>query len=219
LFPWSKGEASRINLDKHVGAFLPILRHLLAAMFQRPTLVFLPALFLSGAAYGLFVGMAPLFGAKVLNWGEDTYASWSGQANLVAGIGGALVFGFMAEHWGARRMVVASHLATAAAAAIFLAIAADWGVPAVLIIAIFVFTALQVFGSVTTSAVAMRRCAPAVAATQFSLFMAVSNIGISLASASLGTLDRLGGFPAMVIALIGTGIIGAAFAYVAKVGR
>ena len=219
LLPWSKGAVSPTNLEKHVGAFRPIFRHLLTAMFKRPTLIFLPALLLSGAAYGLFVGMAPLFGVKLLGWGENTYAGWSGQANLVAGIIGALLFGFMAERWGARRMLIVAHLLTAAAAAGLLLLAPGWSVPAVLILAIFVFTTLQVFQTVTLSAVAMRCCAPAVAATQFSLFMAVSNVGISLASASLGTLDRLGGIPAMVVALIGTGLIGAAFALAAKVGR
>ena len=219
LMPWSRGAASPGNLDKHVGAFGPILRHLFAAMFKRPTLIFLPALFLSGASYGLFVGLAPLFGAQVLGWGEDTYSGWSGQANLAAGIVGALLIGFMAERWGARRMVIAAHLATALAAAVLLLVVADWTVPTVLVAAIFVFTTLQVWQSVSASAVAMRCCAPAVAATQFSLFMAVNNVGISLASASLGTLDRLGGIPAMVIALFGAGVIGAAFALAAKVGR
>lgn len=219
LLPWSKGSISAVNLERHVGAFLPILRHLIAAMFKRPTLILLPALFMSGAAYGLFVGLAPLFGVQLLGWAEDNYAGWSGQANLVAGILGALLFGFMAERWGARRMFIWAHLLTAAAAAGLLLVATEWSVPAVLIVAIFVFTSLQVFQTVTLSAVAMRCCAPAVAATQFSLFMASSNIGISVASASLGTIDLLGGIPAMVVALIGTGVIGAAFAIAAKVGR
>jgi len=219
LLPWSEGAASVINLDRHIGAFGPIFRGLMTAMFKRPTLIFLPALLLSGAAYGLFVGLAPLFGANVLGWGEDVYSGWSGQANLAAGVAGAVVFGFVAERWGARRMFVGAHLLTAVTAAILLSLQPNWAAPTILIVAIFAFTAIQVLQQVTLSAVAMRCCAPAVAATQFSLFMAVSNLGISIAAASLGTLDRLGGMPAMVVAIIAVGVFGAAFAFAAKLGR
>lgn len=72
------------------------------------------------------------------------HSGWSRQANLAAGIIGALLFGFMAERWGARRMLIVSHLLTAAAAAGLLLVS-DWSVPSVLIAAIFVFTTLQVF--------------------------------------------------------------------------
>lgn len=219
ILPWTSGEASVTNIDRHLGAFGAILRSLLTAMFKRHTLTFLPAMFLSGAAYGLFVGMAPLFGANVLGWGDDIYAGWSGQANLLAGIAGALAFGFLAEHWGARRMFVGAHLLTAVAAFVLIMLLPSWTMPAILITAIFGFTALQVLQQVTSSAVAMRCCAPAVAATQFSLFMAVNNLGISLSSASLGTLDKLGGIYAIVIALIAVGLVGAAFAFASKVGR
>ncbi len=219
LLPWTTGAASAINVDRSLGAFGAIFRNLIAAMFERQTLIFLPAMFLSGAAYGLFVGLAPLFGVNVLGWGEDTYASWSGQANLVAGIAAVLSFGFLAERWGARRMFAGASLFTALAAMVLLALLSSWTVPTILIAAIFGFTALQVLQNVTSSAVAMRCCTPAVAATQFSLFMAVANLGISLSSASLGILDRLGGIPAMVIALIAVSVVGTAFTFAAKVGR
>ena len=218
-FPWSEGTASPTNIERHAGAFGPIFRGLWTAMFQRPILILLPALFLTGAAYGLFVGMAPLLGAKVLGWQGDIYSRWSGQANLVAGIASVFVFGFLAERWGPRRLFAGAHLMTAVAAGILLSFLGKWDTPTVLITAIFVFTALQILQSVTLSAVAMRCCAPAVAATQFSMFMAVSNLGISLASASLGALDRLGGMPAMVVAIFATGVLGAAFTLAAKVGR
>jgi len=83
------------------------------------------------------------------------YSGWSGQANLAAGIIGALLFGFMAERWGARRMLIVSHLLTAAAAAGLLLVS-DWSVPSVLIAAIFVFTTLQVFRDRSRQGVSLR---------------------------------------------------------------
>lgn len=219
LLPWTAGTATASNFDRHLGAFLPIFRSLLRAMSERHTLIFLPAMFLCGAAYGLFTGWAPLFATNVVGWDDDIYANWSGQANLLAGIAGALAFGFLAERWGARRVFTCSHMLTAVAAVALILVLPMEAVPTILITAIFAFTALQVLQQVTSSAVAMRCCAPAVAATQFSLFMAVNNLGISLSSASLGMLDRWGGMQAMVLALVAVGLLGAAFAIAAKVGR
>ena len=219
LFPWSAGAASAASVERHLGAFWPIFRNLLRAMNQQHILLFLPAMFMGGAAYGLFTGLAPLFAANVLGWGDDSYASWSAQAYLMAGIGGALAFGFVAEFCGARRTFGMAHLLGTASAIALLALQPNWSVAAIFITAVFAFNALTVMLGVCGSAVAMRCCVPAVAATQFSLFMATNNLGISAASASLGALDAAGGIPAMVAALAVVGIIGAAFAFAAKAGR
>jgi MFS transporter, PAT family, beta-lactamase induction signal transducer AmpG len=219
LLPWTSGSAQAASIDRHLGAFWPICHTLFKAMFVRRTLIFIPAMFLGGAAYGLFTGLAPLHAAKTLGWGDDIYANWSGQAYLVGGIAGALVFGFLAERWGARRLYMASHLLTAASAAVLIVLLPGWTGAGILIAAIFMFTLLDVLRGVTGAAVAMRCCSPAVAATQFSLFMAINNLGISVSSASLGILDELGGISAMIITLVSAGVAGAAFAFAAKVGR
>ena len=64
--------------------------------------------------------------------------------------------------------------------------------------------------TICLAAIGMRLCAPAVAATQFTLYMATSNLGRTLASASIGPLDALGGVPANVAALGATAFAGAA---------
>lgn len=219
LLPWTSGSAQALSIERHLGEFWPIFRGLFAAMAQRHTLIFIPAMFLGGAAFGLFTGLAPIYAATTLGWGDNIYSNWSGQANLVAGIAGAVAFGFLAEHWGARRLYTAAHILSATAAFAFLMLLSGGLAVTFFIAAIFVFTSLTVLMSVTASAVAMRCCVPAVAATQFSLFMAINNLGISMSSASLGFLDRMGGIQAMVIALIAVGALGAVFTYAAKLGR
>jgi PAT family beta-lactamase induction signal transducer AmpG len=219
LLPWSAGEASAESLDRHLGALGPIVKGVARAMTARDTLLFLPALFLGGVTYGLFIGLAPLFGAQRLGWAEATYASWTGTANLVAGLSAVLLLGFAVERWGARRSFLLHHLLGAAMALLLFWLMRGGGGSAVLVTAIFAFTLLDNLRSVSGSAVAMRLSEPAVAATQFSLFMAVANLGISAASASLGTLDRLGGLEAMAAAIVGAGLLGAGFAAAAKVGR
>ena len=219
LLPWTSGAASQRNLDLHLGAFGPIIRNLFTAMFTRQTLILVPALMAVTAAWGIFLGLAPLFSANILGWEKAAYSGWSGQANLVAGLAGGLLFGFAATRWGARRVFIAGALMASAAAAAMLGLQDQWTNPVVLITAIFTFTGLAVLRAVTSGSLAMRLCIPAVAATQFAVFMAILNLGRSFASASLGWLDSLGGIPAMFTAMAVCSLAAAAFAFAAKVGR
>ena len=219
LLPWTSGAASQRNLDLHLGAFAPIIRSLFAAMFTRQTLILVPALIAVTAASGIFLGLAPLFAANVLGWEKDIYSSWSGQANLLAGLAGGLLFGVIAGRWGARRVFILGALMAAAFALAMLGMQAQWSNPIFFIITIFGFTMLATLRAVTGGALAMRLCTPAIAATQFAVFMAILNLGRTLASASLGWLDSLGGFPAMFTAMAICSLIAAVFALAAKVGR
>lgn len=108
---------------------------------------------------------------------------------------------------------------TSAGAAAMVALQGFWTNPAAFIGAIFLFTALTFLRSVTGGSLAMRLCTPAVAATQFAVFMAIFNLGRAIASASLGWLDSLGGIPAMFAAMAVCALVTAAFAFAAKVGR
>jgi PAT family beta-lactamase induction signal transducer AmpG len=219
LLPWTAGTAADTNLDRHLGNFRVILRTLYVAMADRPTLLVALALFLGGITQGLILGLLPLHGVHALGWTKDTYANWSAQANLVAGLLGVFVFGFFTEWLGARRSTAVTMLMTAAAALACLWLLRSSGSPVVLIAAVFVFNALITLRMVTGSALAMPLCAPAVAATQFSLMMAAPNLGISAGSAMLGTLDRLGGIPAMLISMAVLGVASATVAARSHAGR
>ncbi len=219
LLPWTKGTASQRNLDLHLGAFWPIIRNLFVAMFTRQTLILVPALLAVTAAWGIFLGLAPLFATNMLGWEKAVYSSWAGQANLVAGLVCVLFVGAAASHWGARRLFIASVLVASVCAAAMVALQDHWTNPALFVAVIFIFTTLAFIRGVTTGSLAMRLCTPAVAATQFAVFMAILNLGRTLASASLGWLDSLGGISAMFAAMAVCSLFAALFAFAAKVGR
>ena len=219
LLPWTKGAASQRNLDLHLGAFAPIIRNLFAAMFTRQTLILVPALLAVTAAWGIFLGLAPLFATNILGWEKAVYSGLAGQANLVAGLVCVFFIGAAASRWGARRLFIAGALIASACAAAIVALQNHWTNPALFIGAIFIFTTLAFLRSVTGGSLAMRLCKPAIAATQFAVFMAIFNLGRTAASASLGWLDSLGGLPAMFTAMAVCSLTAAAFAFAAKVGR
>lgn len=219
LLPWTRGMASQRNLDLHLGAFWPIIRNLFAAMFTRQTVILVPALLTASAAWGIFLGLAPLFATNILGWDKAAYSAWSGQANLAAGFACVLFFGAAASRWGARCLFIGCALTTSACAVAMYAVQNHWTNPIIFVSAIFLFTALAFLRNVTMGSLAMRLCTPAVAATQFAVFMAILNLGRTIASVSLGWLDSLGGIPAMFTAMALCSLTAAAFAFAAKVGR
>lgn len=198
---------------------MPIIRNLFSAMFTRQTLILMPGFIAVTAATGIFLGLAPLFSANILGWEKATYSGWASLAQLVAGLAAAVFFGNAANHWGARRSFILCSLATAAVALGMLALKADWTNSIFFISSIFLFNALFVLRAVAAGSLSMRLCTPAVAATQFAVFMAILNLGRTFASASLGWLDSLGGIPAMFTAMAVCGAVAAWFAFAAKVGR
>lgn len=153
LLPWTRGAASQRNLDLHLGAFGPIIRNLFAAMFTRQTLILVPALLAVTAAWGIFLGLAPLFATNILSWEKAAYSGWSGQANLLAGLVCVFFLGAAASHWGARRLFIAGALMAAFCAAAMAVLQNHWTNPALFIGAIFLFTTLAFLRSVTGDAV------------------------------------------------------------------
>lgn len=219
LLPWTKGAAVQRNIDMHVGAFWPIIRDVLTVVVNRQILLLLGALFCGGAVAGLFIGLAPIYSVEILGWDKSTYSGWVSQASLVAGVLGLLFFGLLAEQLGARQTYIVGMVSVAVAALTMLALQPYWSAAVILICAIFVFQALITLRLATGSAMAMVQCTPAVAASQFTLMMAAGNFGLMTASASLGWLDGVGGLPAMFVAIIVFGLIGAVLAFFTKLAR
>ncbi len=75
LLPWTHGAALQRSLDLHQGAFVPIIRNVLSAMFVRQTLTFLPTLFLAGVVIGPYTGMAPIYSVRVLGGKKTSTAA------------------------------------------------------------------------------------------------------------------------------------------------
>lgn len=76
-----------------------------------------------------------------------------------------------------------------------------WSSPALFIGTIFPTEITRAMRFVTAGSLCMRLCTPAIAVTQFAVFMAMLNLGQVLGGFALGWLDALGGIPAMFIAI------------------
>lgn len=219
LLPWTIGQATQRNLDIHLCALWPIIRDNFQAMTKRHILLLMLAFLAAMMGPGILNGVKPLFAADVLGWKEDTFASWSSQAQLLAGLPAALLFGFAAARWGARRTFIVAAVLTGMISLVMLALQPHWTNPTVFIGLIFMTEIVRALRLVGGGALSMRLCTPAIAATQFAVFMAVLNLGTVMGGLALGWLDGIGGIPAMLSGAALCSVVGAALALAAKVGR
>jgi PAT family beta-lactamase induction signal transducer AmpG len=210
LLPWQHGSAAPETLAAQLGGFGPILRSVAGAMLRRDILIVCAALICLGTTAGLFAGLRPLFAANVIGWTGDELTRWTGIASLVSGLFGALVVGFVAERFGARRLLMIDGLAIAATGAAMLAIQSGWADSRLFVPLVFASLIFRVIANICGAALAMRLVSPAIAATQFSLFTAFPNLGDTIAGRILGPLHAFGGIPALFAAIAVCGFVSTA---------
>jgi PAT family beta-lactamase induction signal transducer AmpG len=207
ILPWTAGEASSENLAKHARAWKPLFKTTFRELLRPDSIKLISGLFLLGTIYGTYLGVQPLVATGPGGWTDTAFSSLTGTGNLVAGILGVFLFGRLADRVTPRRTAMAGALGVAALAATFAGASAYWGSEALIAIYVFAHLSLYLLIQISLCSIAMGRCHPKVSATQFTLYMAVSNMGISSAAGFLGVLDALGGLRAMYAAVVLAGVL------------
>lgn len=204
LFPWSPGQASRESAARQMGGWWTMVLVLLRALVGRRSLIFAAGLFVALTAYGLHTALAPAMAVKQLSWSSEDYSHLAGAANLVGGLFGLALSGVIADRLGPRRALLLALAGLAVLQGVMALIPASWGSPAVFGGFIVLHVSLFVLLSVALYAQAMSLCRPQVAATQFSVYMALLNLGTSFGAHRFGDVLKAGGYPGAL--LIGAGI-------------
>ncbi len=197
LLPWTDGEAA----DAVAGApaLLRIIADLLRAMLGRRNLLLAAGIFTGFAAYGLKTAFVPVFAVQQLGWSQQDFTRLAGGADLAGGIFGIVLSGWIADRIGHGRAIIVSLLMLAALHGGMAALAPHWQSPLLFGSYFSLHALLFVLLSVSVYASAMDHCLPMIAATQFSAYMAVLNLGTSLGAQQLGWI-RSGSGDAGVLA-------------------
>lgn len=203
-FPWSPGQAHPVNLAHHAGAWLPILKITFRSIIMPVSLLWAVVMLVKGGFYGFMAGVTPLIGVQEAGMSEGQVTALTGSAQLVAGIVGLILGSWLGDRLGAKW----SSLLMLAGWVVFYACMALtqplWSDPTFARWMIFGWFSLDTLLSAVTIPITMRLCRPEVAATQFTIYMALNNLGISLGTVLLGFSDRLGGlvnvFPILLAA-------------------
>ena len=206
--PWGEGEAHARNLAIHVGAWGPIFRNTFRSMMLPASLLFLPVLLARGVHYGVFTGVTPLIGNGEVGWDEESITGLVGTAQLVSGIVGLTIGGWMGDYFGAKKSTIAAFAMFLVVSLLMLVGTAYWSEPSVFAAFVFSWIILDILITVVALPISMRLCDPTVAATQFTLYMATSNFGISIGAWILALSGQLGGLPGMFAVVFAAHTVG-----------
>lgn len=191
-FPWSGGQAHPRNVDLQVEAWVPLLlssaKAMLAPLSLAGLVIFLVRTMPSGVAEAYHSGLATGIG----EWSQTEYTDLISGAQFVVGIIALTVGGWGISRIGAQRTALGICILICVFAIGFGAARSSWDDRTLLTAYFLQHEFLVTMASVAFVPIAMGLCNPRVAATQFTLYMAASNVGRPLGNAVAAQADESG---------------------------
>jgi PAT family beta-lactamase induction signal transducer AmpG len=190
LLPWTKGEASKTAAKIQLHSWKGIFKSLYKVFFLPVSFMMGVAAFSFSVGRGLIDTVLPVFTVQELGWADTQYSQIFATANLISGIGGMIIGGFLIDYFGKVKMITIyiSLLITLVAAMTFLK--SFWNNEIFVIGFIIGFYILLTFTTIAIFASAMQLCWKRISVTQFTLYMAISNLGLAAGAAIMGQLKE-----------------------------
>lgn len=213
LLPWTRGEASTLTRKMQVTRWWPLIRDVLTAMKRPASLMLAAGILIAFLAYGLKTAFSPSLAVQELGWDRSLFTDRDATADLIGGLFGIFVSGWLADRIGPLKALggaLAGMALLNGAAIVF------WSDGDFYFGYLLIYSVLFVLMSVCTYAIAMGQSRGSVAATQFSIFMALLNFGTSIGASQLSWLKGGGGYEAAFAACAGLSLLALGF-YVSSV--
>lgn len=219
LLPWTQGTASASARALQADNLFGIGRDVWRASALPMSLLMGAAAFVYNVATGLFDAAIPVFCSGELGWKVTEFSNLKGLGSMVGGIFGMVIGGYLVDRFGRLRVMrLLLGLYTVLHGVMALGGAGvtsrTWlGTYVVLNELLYTLVTIAIF------AVAMQLCWKRVAATQFTVYMTVSNLGSSAGAVLLGPLTAQGGFPLVWAAIAGSAMLALALIRTADLAR
>ena len=190
ILPWTKGVASKSSKKMQIKSWKIIFKSLLKVFFLPSSLLMGVAVFSICIGFGLMDAILPVFTVQKIGWTNTHFSHIVAIANITAGLLGMFVGGALVDYFGKTRMMTL-YLITLTMLVVFMAIFKNsWTnslfVPGFIIAYYILFT----FLNIAIFAAAMELCWKRISATQFTLYMAIANIGRATGAGMLGSIKN-----------------------------
>jgi len=192
LFPWSAGSA---QVSAAAASFGPMVtfRELKRALSTRTTGMLLLVAATYAAAEGLFDPMTVEFFVQDLGWSAERFSVAKGTWGVAGELTGALLGGYLCDRYGRRRMARLGLLMMAGTLLTFGLTAEAWHGPAYPhVLLLPAFKGAVAFATVSMFSLFMKVSWTRAAATQFTAYMAMGNVGYAVGAKLNGWLDLPG---------------------------
>jgi len=188
LLPWTQGAPSESALKIQLESLGQIFKSLFK-VFLLPSSLFMGIAFFSfQIGNGLINALLPVFAIQVMGWTDEGYSHVFSVINISAGFLGMFAGGALADLFGKKRMMSIYLVCMIVLVSVIAFTKAYWPRPFFIEGFIGVFYTFYVFLTIAGFATGMSLCWKRVAATQFTLYMAISNLGRAAGASLLGPL-------------------------------
>ena len=185
LFPWSKGEASPKN--EPPPSFRQVFSDINHVLWSRASIIIMLIMFIDGIVSGYGRALMPIAATQVFNF---TTPQWS-DLNAIMGLAGAIValgLGPFIDRFGAKTILGLTILLTGVHAFTLAGTQEMWNNDTYVLVMMSLWILLLPIIMVCALALAMSICTAAESATQFAIYMSVSNLGATAGSLFYGTV-------------------------------
>ena len=190
LMPWTKGEVSEVSKSSQLESWSQIFKSLIKVVMLHSSIIMGIAIFIIGIMFGLMDTLLPVFTIQELGWTNTSYSQVYSTSSIIGGFLGLFVGGALVDFFGKRRMLSIYLIFLILAITNFAFLPTLWHNDLVVYIFILSYYAGYTFLCIAMFAICMQLCWSTVAATQFTLFMALSNMGRAWGSGLLGPLKE-----------------------------
>jgi len=190
IVPWSEGIASEISGKLQLKSWAQILKSLYQVIFLPISVLMGIAAFIYSVGRGLVQTLLPVFTVQKLGWTDGHFSDIFAATNLISGLLGMFVAGALIDFFGKIRMLTIYLPCLIGLIVLMVFLKNYWQNELITIIFFVGYFVLDTFILIAIFATAMQLCWKRISATQFTLYMAISNVGLSVGAAILGPLKE-----------------------------
>jgi PAT family beta-lactamase induction signal transducer AmpG len=188
LMPWTEGQASHDSKQTQLRSWAHIFKSLYKVVSLKSSLVFSVGVLATGSMFGLIDTLLPIFTIQELGWTNTSFSEVFSITTLIGGFLGMFLGGYLVDYFGKLKMLTLYLAIITFLIASFAFMTDLWSNNLVIYAFILSYYTFYTFLCIAIFASAMHLCWRTVAATQFTLYMVLSNMGRAAGSASLGVL-------------------------------
>lgn len=188
ITPWTKGHASLKTKKAQVRNLKQIFYNLRKVFFLPSSLILGVAVFIMSIGYGLMETLLPVFTIQEIGWTNVRFSEVTATANIIAGLLGMFVAGALVDYFGKIKMLNLFLWISVVLILLLILGKQYWNTKYFVPGFIISYYILYTFQLIAIFSIAMELCWKRISATQFTLYMAISNLGRATGAGFLGEI-------------------------------
>jgi PAT family beta-lactamase induction signal transducer AmpG len=190
IFPWTSGAASVEARKMQITSWSTIFQSLYSLFRLKNSLLVCLLMFITMGAYNYFETLLPLFAVKVSGWTNILYSQAFASADLIGGISGILLGGYLIERFGKKRMIGLYFLGIILSTSALALLTTYWTNRVFIHGFIIAYRWLNAFAKIGVYAIAMECCSKKVSASQFTFYMTIGAVGSMVGATLIGPIKE-----------------------------